>query len=110
MSPSPSFPIAKLVLFLRALADPEGTGRLTREQTDTLQQVEANLAAHNASAGFAIVYEVGEDGWIVASLPGVAGVFSQGRTCAEARANVLDALRLTRSPEPSSLGEHAGRS
>ena len=39
-----------------------------------------------------IVFEVDEDGWIVASLPAVRGVHSQGRTCAEARANVLDAL------------------
>ena len=103
MSRRPSFPAAKLVPFLRAIADPEGTGALTREQTDTLQQVAANLAAHNRSADFMIVYEAGEDGWIVASIPEVAGVFSQGRTCAEARANVLDALRLMRSPEPNAL-------
>jgi predicted RNase H-like HicB family nuclease len=41
----------------------------------------------------AIVYEVGDDGWIVASVPEVPGVHSQGRTRAEARANVIDALR-----------------
>jgi hypothetical protein len=33
-----------------------------------------------------IVYEPGEDGWII-SIPKVAGVFSQGRTREEARAN-----------------------
>ncbi len=47
-----------------------------------------------------IVYEPGEDGWIVASIPEVAGVFSQGRTRDEARQNVIDALRLMLSPEP----------
>jgi predicted RNase H-like HicB family nuclease len=47
-----------------------------------------------------IVYEPGEDGWIIASIPEVAGVFSQGRTQEEARANVIDALRLMLSPEP----------
>jgi predicted RNase H-like HicB family nuclease len=47
-----------------------------------------------------IVYEPGEDGWVVASIPEVAGVFSQGRTRAEARENVIDALRLMLSPEP----------
>jgi predicted RNase H-like HicB family nuclease len=47
-----------------------------------------------------IVYEPGEEGWIVASIPEVAGVFSQGHTREEARANVIDALRLMLSPEP----------
>ena len=40
-----------------------------------------------------IVYEQGEDGWIVASIPEVSGAHSQGRTREEARANVIDALR-----------------
>lgn len=40
-----------------------------------------------------IVYEQGEDGWIVASIPEVPGANSQGRTREEARANVIDALR-----------------
>ncbi|HEY7960410.1 MAG TPA: type II toxin-antitoxin system HicB family antitoxin [Solirubrobacteraceae bacterium] len=47
-----------------------------------------------------IVYEPGEEGWIIASIPEVSGVFSQGRTRDEARANVIDALRLMLSPEP----------
>lgn len=40
-----------------------------------------------------IVYEQGEDGWIVASIPEVSGVHSQGHTREEARANVIEALR-----------------
>ena len=40
-----------------------------------------------------IVYEPDEEGWIVASVPEVPGVHSQGRTREEARANVIDALR-----------------
>ncbi|MCP9486366.1 MAG: type II toxin-antitoxin system HicB family antitoxin [Gaiellaceae bacterium MAG52_C11] len=40
-----------------------------------------------------IVYEQGEDGWIVSSIPEVPGAHSQGRTREEARANVIDALR-----------------
>lgn len=39
-----------------------------------------------------IVYEESDDGWIVASVPEVPGAFSQGRTRAEARENVIDAL------------------
>ena len=39
-----------------------------------------------------IVYEdTGED-WIIASIPEVPGAHSQGRTRAEARENVIDAL------------------
>ena len=40
-----------------------------------------------------IIYEHGEDDWIVASIPEVSGAHSQGRTREEARANVIDALR-----------------
>ena len=40
-----------------------------------------------------IVYEQGDDGWIVASIPEVPGAHSQGRTREEARAKVVDALR-----------------
>ena len=39
-----------------------------------------------------IVYEPGDDGWIVVSIPEVPGVFSQGRTRTEAREMVLSAL------------------
>lgn len=47
-----------------------------------------------------IVYESGDDGWVIASIPEVAGVFSHGRTREEARTNVIDALRLMLSAEP----------
>jgi len=40
-----------------------------------------------------IVYEQGDDGWIIASIPEVPGAHSQGRTREEARTNVSDALR-----------------
>ncbi|MGP0047519.1 MAG: type II toxin-antitoxin system HicB family antitoxin [Solirubrobacteraceae bacterium] len=48
-----------------------------------------------------VVYEPGENSWIIASIPQVADVFSQGRTREEARSNVIDALRLMLSPEPT---------
>jgi predicted RNase H-like HicB family nuclease len=40
-----------------------------------------------------IVYEQGEDGWIVPSIAEIRGANSQGRTRGGARANVIDALR-----------------
>ena len=56
-----------------------------------------------------IVYEPGEEGWIIASIPEIAGVFSQGHTQAEARANVIDALRLMLSPEPGDADDRRER-
>lgn len=56
-----------------------------------------------------IVYEPGDDGWVVASIPEVAGVFSQGRTRDEARENVIDALRLMLSPEPQPADDQRER-
>ncbi len=52
-----------------------------------------------------INYADGGEGWILATIPEVAGVFSQGRTREEARANVIDALRLMLSPEPGNGAE-----
>jgi predicted RNase H-like HicB family nuclease len=51
-----------------------------------------------------IVFEDGEDGCIVASIPEVPGANSQGRTREEARANVIDALRGVLELR---FGEHA---
>jgi predicted RNase H-like HicB family nuclease len=56
-----------------------------------------------------IIYESGEDGWIIASIPEVDGVFSQGRTREEARTNVIDALRLMLSPEPGEAVDQRDR-
>ena len=39
-----------------------------------------------------IIFERGESGWWVATIPEVPGAFSQGETREEARENVLDAL------------------
>jgi predicted RNase H-like HicB family nuclease len=65
--------------------------------TDSLA---AGIVAHMPEFDLTILYEQGEDGWIVASIPAVPGTSSQGRTRAEARENVLDALALMLSPEP----------
>ena len=56
-----------------------------------------------------IVYEDGDGDWIVASIPAVPGVLSQGRTREEARENVLDALALMLSPEPVKAGDKRER-
>ena len=56
-----------------------------------------------------IVYEPGEEGWILASIPEVPGVLTQGRTREEARASVIDALRLMLSPLPGSADDRRER-
>lgn len=43
--------------------------------------------------------EPDEEGWIVARVLEVPGALSQGRTRAEARENVIDALRLMLAPD-----------
>lgn len=52
------------------------------------------------SLRFTIMFADGDDGWVVAQVKEVPGAVSQGRNRAEARKNVLDALRLMLSPEP----------
>jgi predicted RNase H-like HicB family nuclease len=49
---------------------------------------------------FTIRYSDGGEGWIMAQVEEVPGAISQGRTRAEARENVIDALRLMLKPEP----------
>ena len=49
-------------------------------------------AAMSRPLRLTIVYEDAGDGWIMASVPEVPGAISQGRTRAEARENVIDAL------------------
>ncbi|MEJ7892692.1 MAG: type II toxin-antitoxin system HicB family antitoxin [Solirubrobacteraceae bacterium] len=46
-----------------------------------------------------IVFEQGDDGWTIASVPEVPGTHSQGRTRDEARANVIDALETMLTPD-----------
>jgi len=53
----------------------------------------ATVSRMSESLRVTIVFEQGEGGWIVASIPEVPGANSQGRTREEARDNVIDALR-----------------
>ncbi len=44
---------------------------------------------------YGVVLEDGEDGWIVARVPALPGVVTQGKTAAEALANAREAIELT---------------
>lgn len=50
------------------------------------------LVGHHSSLRLTILYETGNDRLVIASVPEVPGVHSQGLTRDEARRNVIDAL------------------
>jgi predicted RNase H-like HicB family nuclease len=50
-------------------------------------------------------FEDAGDGWVLATVPEVPGAISQGRTRAEARENVIDALRTVLTPDDQLAGE-----
>lgn len=54
---------------------------------------------------FTIRYSDGGEGWTMAQVEQVPGAISQGRTRAEARENVTDALRLMLKPEPDETAD-----
>ncbi len=54
--------------------------------------------------------EPDDEGWIVARVLEVPGALSQGRTREEARANVIDALRLMLSPDDGDSSVANGQS
>lgn len=49
-------------------------------------------------------YEDAGDGWVLATIPEVPGAISQGRTRAEARQNVIDALQVVLTPDDQLTG------
>jgi predicted RNase H-like HicB family nuclease len=73
------------------------------------QALTAGIVDRVPEFNLTIVFDEGDDGWIVASIPAVPGVLSQGRTRQEARENVLDALALMLSPEPVEAGDERER-
>lgn len=44
------------------------------------------------SGNLTIIYEKGEDGFWIATIPEVPGAFSQGKSKEEARANAIEAM------------------
>lgn len=80
----------------------------TREP-DRMQRSSRYTRFMGTNLDLTILYEDGEEGWVIASIPAVPGVLSQGRTREEARENVLDALALMLSPEPIEDGDSRER-
>lgn len=54
-----------------------------------------------------IHFEDAGEGWIMATVPEVPGAISQGRTRAEARENVIDALQTILTPDSALAGRRS---
>lgn len=75
-------------------ADPEFLlAQFCAERTVGSVSESGTVSRMSESLRVTIVYEQGDDGWVIASVPEVPGTHSQGQTRDEARANVIDALR-----------------
>ncbi len=80
----------------------EGGGRQGRDDGSRPRGIVTSVSETTSeSLQLRIVFELGDEGWIVASIPEVPGALSQGRTREEARRNVIDALRLMLRPDPA---------
>jgi predicted RNase H-like HicB family nuclease len=66
--------------------------------------VETVALADREAINLTIHYEDAGDGWVMATIPEVPGAISQGRTRAEARANVIDALQTVLTPDDQLTG------
>lgn len=82
------------------LAPLAGTGTLPARERPAPPARSGIVQRMSDALHLTIRFEPGEDDWIIASIPEVPGAISQGRTREEARANVIDALRLMLKPEP----------
>jgi predicted RNase H-like HicB family nuclease len=101
---SPSSPVGAARAF-----DPQPARFVLKPCRRNYTRRRVSFCAVSEQLDLTIVYEPGENGQILAPIPQVAGVFSQGRTREEARANVIDALRLMLSPEPISADDQLER-
>jgi predicted RNase H-like HicB family nuclease len=60
---------------------------------------------HRETVNLTLHFEDGGDGWVLATIPEVPGAISQGRTRAEARENVIDALQTVLTPDDQLAGQ-----
>jgi predicted RNase H-like HicB family nuclease len=65
---------------------------------------EAVAMIEREAINLTIHYEDAGDGWVMATIPEVPGAISQGRTRAEARASVIDALQTVLTPDDQVTG------
>jgi len=66
--------------------------------------VETMAMSEREAIKLTIRYEDAGDGWVLATIPEVPGAISQGRTRAEARASVIDALQTVLTADDQLAG------
>jgi len=66
--------------------------------------VETMAIIEREAINLTIHYEDAGDGWVLATIPEVPGAISQGRSRAEARVNVIDALQTVLTPDDQLTG------
>ena len=66
--------------------------------------VETMAIIEREAINLTIHYEDGGDGWVLATIPEIPGAISQGRSRAEARVNVIDALQTVLTPDGQLTG------
>lgn len=67
--------------------------------------VESMAMVEREAINLTIRYEDAGNGWVLATIPEVPGAISQGRTRAQARTNVIDALQTVLTPEDQLTGD-----
>jgi len=72
--------------------------------TTRLGVVESVAMIEREGINLTINHQDAGDGWVLATIPEVPGAISQGRTRAEARANVIDALQTVLTPDDQFTG------
>jgi predicted RNase H-like HicB family nuclease len=65
------------------------------------------MSKPNDAIDLTVVYEDAGTGRLTATIPALPGTISWGPTQAEARSNVVDALRTMLSLEPENIPDHA---
>jgi len=66
--------------------------------------VETMAIIEREAINLTIHYEDAGDGWVLATIPEIPGAISQGRSRAEARVNVIDALQTVLTPDDQLTG------
>ena len=84
----------------QSLVELASQGRISKERSGrkvfyflTDEQANGPERAPSATRCFTVVYERGEDDYVIASVPALPGCYSQGRTKEEAKRNIREATR-----------------
>ncbi|MEO8969185.1 MAG: type II toxin-antitoxin system HicB family antitoxin [Solirubrobacteraceae bacterium] len=88
----------------KAVAGVGGVGGVQSRSFDPLGLCD-HWTTMSESLRLTVRFEDADEGWILATIPEVPGAISQGRTRAEARENVIDALRVVLTPDEQLAGQ-----